>query len=169
MLIFTKGDLMKDIMIVCAKRNDYDQFKKLMSQIHQLHVQWRPDLYQPTEDIISFSNFEQLIKEERLWVAKIKEDVVGLMIIEYHHREGLAHQTRNILFIDTFVVDEDYRHQGIGQLLFDKAKLMMQEKLLDGIELHVSAANQEAIEIYKKMGMTTKSLCMEYHQKENAV
>lgn len=154
---------MKNIMIVCAKRKDYDQFKKIMSQIHQLHVQWRPDIYQPAKDIISFPDFERFIKEERLWVAKINEDVVGLMIIEYHHIEGQAHQTRNVLFIDTFVVDEKYRHQGIGQLLFDKAKLLMQEKRLDSIELHVSAANQEAIEIYKKMGMTTKSLCMEYH------
>lgn len=159
---------MKDITIVCAKKTDYGKFKKLMCQIHNLHVQWRPDLYQATKDIISFSDFEQLIKEERLWVAKIKEEVVGLLIIEYHHIEGLAHQTRDVLFIDTFVVDEDYRHLGIGQLLFDKVKFIMQEKQLDSIELHVSAANQEAIKIYQKMGMTIQSLCMEYHQKENA-
>lgn len=83
------------------------------------------------------------------------------MEITYRHIESPVHVTRDVVFVDSMVVDREYRGKGIGHLFFDKLKEIKEAKKLDGIELQVNARNTMAYEMYKKYGFTEKSINME--------
>ena len=83
------------------------------------------------------------------------------MEITYRHIESPIHVTRDVVFVDSMVVDREYRGKGIGHLFFDKLKEIKEAKKLDGIELQVNARNTMAYEMYKKYGFTEKSINME--------
>ena len=69
--------------------------------------------------------------------------------------------TRDVIYIDTMAVDENYRGMGIGHHFFEMLKYLKKEKHFDGIELQVNAKNVAAYEMYKKYGFTEKSINME--------
>ena len=83
------------------------------------------------------------------------------MEITYRHIESPVHVTRDVVFVDSMVVDREYRGKGIGHLFFDKLKEIKEAKKLDGIELQVNARNTMAYELFKKYGFTEKSINME--------
>ena len=69
--------------------------------------------------------------------------------------------TRDVIYIDTMAVDENYRGMGIGHHFFEMLKDLKKEKHFDGIEVQVNAKNVAAYEMYKKYGFTEKSINME--------
>lgn len=79
----------------------------------------------------------------------------------FRHVESPSHVTRNVIFIDSMAVDENYRGMGIGHLLFEKVKQIKEQKHFDGIELQVNAKNKAAYEMYSKYGFTEKFINME--------
>lgn len=38
-----------DIQIRLAKKIDYESVIKIMSQVQDMHVEWRPDIYKPND------------------------------------------------------------------------------------------------------------------------
>lgn len=69
--------------------------------------------------------------------------------------------TRNIIYIDSMAVDEQYRGKGIGHTLFEFLKELKTQKGYDGIELQVNAQNKAAYKMYTDYGFTEKSINME--------
>ncbi len=150
-----------EFLIRNAQEKDWEAVVRIMDQVHRMHVEWRPDIYKPNENIIPKEAFEQLVEEKTLFVAEADSIVVGMMEIIFRRVETPSHVTRNILFIDSMAVDEKYRGRGIGHLFFEKAKQIREKKGLDGIELQVNARNRAAYDMYTKYGFTEKSINME--------
>ena len=150
-----------DIKIRLAKENDYQVVNKIMLQVQEMHVGWRPDIYKPNEDLFPTEAFVQSIEKGTFFVAERDGVVVGILEIAFRHVESPSHVTRDFIFIDTMAIDEKYRGQGIGLKMFEFLKEMKKEKNLDGIELQVNARNIAAYEMYKKCGFTEKSINME--------
>ena len=150
-----------DIQIRIAKKEDYESVKKIMSQVQDMHVEWRPDIYKHNENLISQDVFEKIIENDTFYVAVCEDSVVGILEITYRHIESPSHVTRDVIFVDTMAIDENYRKLGIGHKMFDFLKQLKVEKNLDGIELQVNAKNSAAYEMYKKYGFTEKSINME--------
>lgn len=148
-------------IIRIAKPEDYRQVEGMMQQIQELHVGWRPDIYQPCAVVMSEMLFLEEVKQETMLVAELGGNVVGLCSFLYRHIGSDKQVTRNVLFIDVMVVDEAYRGQGIGHKLFDALKVLAKERKVDGIELQVNARNRAAYERYTKYGFTEKSINME--------
>ncbi len=144
-----------------AERKDYEAVHKIMNQVQKLHVAWRPDIYRPNPDLIPAEVFLKIVEEERFFVAEADGKVVGIMEIVFRHIDTPAQVVRNVIYIESMAVDEDYRGRGIGHLFFEKAKQMKEEKQYDGIELQVNAKNRAAYEMYSKYGFTEKSVNME--------
>ncbi len=101
------------------------------------------------------------MQNNAIYVAQTEAGVKGVMEITYRHIESPVHVTRDVVFVDSMVVDREYRGKGIGHLFFDKLKEIKEAKKLDGIELQVNARNTMAYEMYKKYGFTEKSINME--------
>ena len=135
-----------------ARPEDYEPIVKLLNQVQELHEQWR---------FFNQSIFEEEMQNNAIYVAQTEAGVKGVMEITYRHIESPVHVTRDVVFVDSMVVDREYRGKGIGHLFFDKLKEIKEAKKLDGIELQVNARNTMAYEMYKKYGFTEKSINME--------
>lgn len=144
-----------------AGREDYNAVITILNQVQQMHVDWRPDIYRPNDNLIPEESFEKLAESDTFFVAEMDGTIVGVLEIVFRHIESPSHVTRNVIFIDTMAVDEKYRGMGIGHLFFDKVKEIREEKHCDGIELQVNAKNKAAYEMYRKYGFTEKSINME--------
>ena len=144
-----------------ANTNDFEAVARIMNQVQQMHVEWRPDVYKPNENLIPRDIFEKIVAGDTFYVAEADGLVVGILEVVYRHIETPSHVTRDIIFIDSMAVDEAYRGMGIGHLFFDKIKEIKAKKKLDGIELQVNAKNKAAYEMYLKCGFTEKSINME--------
>ena len=150
-----------NIQIRLAEKNDYKSVIRIMSQVQDMHVVWRPDIYKPNENLIPEGVFEKIIENGTFYVAEENGTVVGVLEIVFRHVESPSHVTCDFIFIDSMAIDEDYRGMGIGHQMFDFLKELKKEKNLDGIELQVNARNYAAYEMYKKCGFTEKSINME--------
>ena len=150
-----------NIQIRLANKNDYESVIRIMSQVQDMHVEWRPDIYKPNENLIPEDVFEKIIENGTFYVAEENGTVVGVLEIVFRHVESPSHVTRDFIFVDSMAIDEKYRGLGIGHQMFDFLKELKKEKNLDGIELQVNARNYAAYEMYKKCGFTEKSINME--------
>ena len=144
-----------------ARMKDYESVIRIMDQVQQMHVNWRPDLYRPNPVMIPLEAFAKMVEGDTLFVAEADGTVVGVMGLLFRHIETPAHVTRDILLIDSMAVEESYRGMGIGHLFFEKVRQIKEQKRCDGIELVVNAKNQAAYEMYANYGFTVKSITME--------
>lgn len=149
------------IYIRNARLDEYNTIEKIMKQVQQMHIDWRPDIYKYNETVLPLAVYEQAIKDKTFFVAEYEENVAGVLFIIYRHIENPIQVTRNIIFIDSMAVDEKYRGKGIGHAFFDFLKDLRDEKRYDGIELSVNAKNKAAYEMYLNCGFTEKSIYME--------
>lgn len=140
---------------------DYPAVAAIMAQVQQLHVEWRPDIYRPKDDVLPAEDFEEECARGLAFVAEYDGRVAGVLEIAYRHIETPAHVTRDVVFVDTMAVDEPFRGRGIGWAFFEYLKKLRDEKQLDGIELQVNAKNTAALRMYEKCGFTFKSINME--------
>ncbi len=150
-----------DFTVRKAEMKDYESVVKIMNQVQQMHVNWRPDIYKLNNSIIPIEIFAKLVEDGTFFVAEADGIVVGIMEIIFRHIETPLHITRDVVFIDSMAVDEKYRGMGIGHLFFEKAKQIKEQKHCDGIELQVNSKNKAAYEMYSKYGFTVKSINME--------
>ena len=150
-----------NIQIRLAKKADYESVIKIMSQVQNMHVEWRPDIYKHNDNLIPQDVFEKIVENDTFYVAVNEDSVVGVLEIVYRHVESPSHVTRDFIFVDTMAIDENYRGMGIGHKMFELLKQIKAEKNLDGIELQVNAKNSAAYEMYKKYGFIEKSINME--------
>ena len=152
---------MENCVIRFARMEDYGCADLLMKQAHDLHVSWRPDIYKPTDVVLPYEEFLDGVGKETLIVAEAYGEVVGLLSFAYRHIGSIKQVSRDIIFIDAMVVDEEFRGRGIGRQLFEFVKVIAQEKKVDGVELQVNARNAQARKMYEKYGFMEKSINME--------
>lgn len=152
---------MENIVVRYAKNSDYDMVEVLMKQVQQMHVEWRPDIYKMGETVLPKYVFEKAVIEKNFLVAEVEGSLVGLLFFYVYHRENDSSVTRDVLFVDSMAVHEDFRGQGIGHVLFDYVKMMTKEKQIAAIELSVNAKNSDAMAMYRKYGFGEKSITME--------
>jgi GNAT superfamily N-acetyltransferase len=104
----------------------------------------------PEEVTVSFDHFvESGFGERPVWwafVAEVDEKVVGfaLYYIRYSTWKGQR------LYLEDILVNEPYRGNGIGKLLFDRLLIEVKEKGFSGMAWQVLDWNEPAINFYKK-------------------
>ena len=152
---------MEQPQIRYASIADYDGVEKIMKQVQELHVNLRPDIYQPIDVVLPYQEFCKAVEQRTLIVAEQNEDVVGVVSYIHRHIESDKQVTRDVMFIDCMAVDEQLRGRGIGRKLFEFAKNILHKKSFDGLELQVNARNQSARRFYENYGFKEKSINME--------
>ncbi len=149
------------IQIRNAKREEYKTVEALMEQVQQMHIDWRPDIYQFNESVLPYEMYEQAVADQTAFVAECDGHVAGIMLIMYRHIENPVQVTRDVIFVDSMAVDEAYRGKGIGHAFFDFLIELKEQRGYDGIELQVNARNEAAYKMYTDYGFTNKSITME--------
>lgn len=141
---------MSNIIIREAVREDC---KRLMELIHQLAVYEKA----PGEVTVSLEHFEESgFSENPVWWAFVAEadgavQGFALYYIRYRTWKG------QYMFLEDFIVTEEFRGKGLGKLLFDKLIEVAKEKKFKGMVWQVFDWNEPAINFYRKYDGVTFS------------
>ena len=144
-----------------ATMDDYQTVEIIMRQVQQMHIDWRPDIYKHSETVLPINVYEQAVRDQAFFVAEYEERVSGVLFIQCRHIEIQNQVTRDIIYIDSMAVDENYRGKGFGHAFFEFLKELKAQKGYDRIELQVNARNKAAYKMYTDYGFTDKSINME--------
>lgn len=144
--------------IEVPKEEDFEKINEIAKQVHELHVEWRPDIFVSVDNVIEKERFEELIKEEKIYIAKMADEIVGYMTINIKEKNVHGMHYRRVLEVDAICVDEDYRSHGIGAALMEYANDIGAEQDCTDLYLTVNEENIHAIKFYEKIGMKVKNI-----------
>ena len=88
-----------------------------------------------------------------LLVAEEKREIIGICFyfIRYSTWKG------KVLFLEDFVVKEEYRRKGIGRMLFEETIRIANKENMDGLHWQVLDWNTPALNFYKKYNASISS------------
>lgn len=146
--------------IIVPNIKDYKKVNELAIQVHNLHVGWRPDLFNSVDIVITEEEFIELINNKEIYVSIIDEKIVGYIIfnIKEKKNQNPKFRYRKQLNIDAMCVDKNYRGQGIGTSLLNFIKQIGLDNDCTDIYLTVNEENINAIKTYEKFGMRVKNI-----------
>lgn len=147
-----------EIAIEIPKIKDFNRVNELAKQVHEMHVNWRPDLFLSVDEVISKEDFEQMIQEKEIFIAKVQGKIVGYITFNIKEKDNPIMRYRKQLQIEAICVDENSREKGIGTALLRKVKEIGKENGCTDLYLTVNEENQNAIKICEKFGFKVKSI-----------
>lgn len=146
------------IEIEIPEINDFKRVNELAKQVHELHVNWNPDLFLSIEEVLQKDYFEDLIQNKEIFIAKLKNVIVGYVIFSIKEKENPSMRYRKQLNIEAICVDENCRGNGIGTLLLEHIKNIGKEQGCTDMYLTVNQQNESAIKVYEKFGFKVKNI-----------
>lgn len=150
-----------EITIREAGLDELPRIADLKRQIHEVHVNGRPDLFAPYKDLNAFAE-HSAAKNCTLLLAETAQQVVGFAMIQYVDRPASPYMNaRKFVHVEEFCVDENHKRMGIGTGLMDALKQIAREKGYPRIELDVWGFNEGAKQFYEAVGMNAYRTFME--------
>ena len=104
--------------------------------------------------------FEDMIKNEIVFVAQIEDKIVGYLAGSICER--ISYITESFAELDNMCIDDEYRRFGIGTLLMDEFKKYCREKNMQNIKVTASAKNSRAIQFYMKNGFEDYNVTLKF-------
>lgn len=148
-------------MIEPAKVTDWDDFKRLSVQIHDLHAAWRPDIYFHSDEPYPQENFLEDVRNGRIYVARERDNLLGYAVISIQKKGGSGTNQMDLLRVDSICVDEALRGRGIGKTMMAKLSELAKEMGCAGLLLGVHPENRNALEFYRACGFGIRTVNME--------
>ncbi len=147
-----------ETIIEIPKIEDLKKVNKLAKQVHELHVNWRPDLFLSVDEVISKEDFEEMIQAKEIFVAKIQDEILGYITINIKEKNNPSMRYRKQLQIEAICVDEKNRGKGIGTELLKYVKKFGKENNCTDLYLTVNKENKNASKVYEEFGFKVKSI-----------
>lgn len=151
-----------------AEPADYREVEQLFREIQAIHAGAMPDVFKmPAGAFRPLSNFKALLDnpDARVIVADVAGQVAGLIDLRYKQMPDIPIWVpQAFIDIDTIVVGEAFRRQGIGRALMQAAKAWADEKGVEFIRLSVWAFNEEAVAFYHALGYEVELVRMAYRR-----
>ena len=148
-------------MLQLARPEDRDAVEILAQQVHRLHIQWRPDIYAPADELWPQDRFNAAVAERQLFAAKNDEKVVGYVLLKVRNYDRVGHTKRSVLMVDEICVDEKLRNQGIGTEIMIEVRAIAKAFGCTDMQLGVYPQNNEALAFYQKCGFRIRSIDMQ--------
>ena len=148
-------------MLELATLKNRDDVNRLARQVHEMHVQWRPDLYTMPEELFPEELYAELLKNRELYVAKLDGTVIGFALLKMRVSEGVGKVTRKIMLIDQVCVDEALRNHGIGTQMMEEVRVLARAFGCTDLQLGVYPQNDAAVSFYQKCGFMIRSIDMQ--------
>jgi ribosomal protein S18 acetylase RimI-like enzyme len=146
---------------------DYTGVSALMDELHQLHVEARPDVYRELQTRMSEKEYEQLLETDHryLYVAELPDqgEIVGYANAQLNVIQNVdLLKDRKMLYINEIIVGSKHRGLGTGKRLMQELIELGKEIQVDSVELTVSTFNTGAQAFYEQLGLAVRSSRMEY-------
>lgn len=147
-----------ELKIETPQIKDWKKVNELANQVQEIHVCWRPDLFLSVDNVISQEDFEKMVENKEIVVAKLKDEIVGYIMFNIRELIRITMRYRKQLSIEAICVDEKYRGKGIGTALLYYAKKIGKENNCTDIYLTVNEENESAIKLYERFGLKVKNI-----------
>ena len=147
-----------------ANKNDITQMVPLLDEVSKLHIEKRPDVFKTRAYEEIKSNLEEMIQDESniILIAEDKQVAVGVIICKVREINDHTNlKNIKVLWINEICVKQEYRRNGIGRSLIEKAKEIAKENNCLRLELNCWEVNEEAMKFYENQGLTTQRRVME--------
>lgn len=148
-------------MLELARASDFEAVRQLSVQIHDLHVDWRPDIYYHCEEPYSREKFLEDIRNRLVYVAKIQDQIVGYTTLSVHCKNGAGTVETKQLRIDSICVDRQLRCNGIGRAMVTDIRALARAFGYKQIILGVHPENDVAVAFYQKCGFFIRTIQMD--------
>ena len=148
-------------MIELATTKDRAEVNRLARQIHQMHMDWRPDIYRMPGELFPEERFAELISKRELYVAKVGGSVVGFVMIAMRVHDTPELVKRKIFYIQQFCVDEEFRNHGIGTQMMTELRVLAKAFGCTDLQLNVYPQNDAAVSFYQKCGFMIQNINMQ--------
>lgn len=146
------------IIVEVPSIEDFNRVNELAVQVHEMHVNWNPDLFKSVKEVINIEDFENKVKNEEIYVAKSEKEIVGYVIFSIKEKEFPSMRYRKQLNIEAICVDEKHRGKGIGTKILESIKEVAKSKGCTDLYLTVNKENENAIKVYEKFGFEVKNI-----------
>ena len=148
-------------MLELARHCDRSEVNRLARQIHQMHMDWRPDIYRMPEELFPEEWFAELIANRELYVAKVGGRVAGYAqtCIRVHDLPELV--KRKVFYLNQLCVDEELRGHGIGTQMMEELRILAKAFGCTDMQLNVYPQNDAAVSFYQKCGFMIQNINMQ--------
>ena len=152
-------------MIRFAEEKDIYRIVELLTQVHKVHSDKRPDIFKINARKYEADDVRDLLKDEAIRIFCYEDEQAKVQgyafcrIIETKNSKSMCDLKK--LYIDDICVDEMHRRQGIGKALYDEVRRFAKEIGCYHIVLNVWELNTEAKSFYASLGMKVLSSNME--------
>jgi len=151
------------MMMRKISEKDYMGIKRLVFQVHKLHLENRPDVF---NDVDPFEKpyFDSMEKDERTIaiVCENNAEIIGFCAATLPPPSmNPILKKRNVAFVENLCVDDQWRKAGIGKALMEEMERQCKSRGADVMELNVWSFNDNAIHFYERLGMSHRSMIME--------
>lgn len=147
------------VQIRRATSEDLSSFLELHAQVHDLHLQQRPDQFKQTQASAIEARFRDWLASPtaKIWLAELADKVVGYAV-ELHVRrpDGPYCPARRWCDIEEIVVAPSHQRQGVATALMQAVVDSAHAAGLSEIELTSWAFNQDAHRAFEAFGFTPK-------------
>ena len=148
-------------MLELAREQDFEAVKRLSVQIHDLHAQWRPDLYYRCDEPLPKDVFLEGITKRMIYVGKIGGTVAGYVTLSVQERGGPGAVSYKAMRLDSICVDEVLRGQGIGKHMVADVRALAKAFGCRELLLGVHPENDSAVGFYQKCGFRIRTINMD--------
>lgn len=148
-----------------ATPDDYKSVHKLYRMLDHWHETMHPDLFQPHDGPARTEEYVRSVidaPDKALLVAEVDGGICGLLeLLEETTPDYAMFIPRRTVKIDSLVVAEAYRRQGMACALTDAAYAWARERGIDTVRLKVYSANADALAFYADAGFARLSEVLE--------
>ena len=146
------------LIIEVPKKEDFKAVNKLAKQVHELHVNWNPDLFLSVDEVITKEHFEKMIEAKEILVAKCGDEFVGYVTFNIKEKENPNMRYRKQINIEAICVDEEHRGEGIGTELLNYLRNFGKQIGCTDLYLTVNKENEKAIKMYENFGFKVRNI-----------
>lgn len=148
-------------MLQLASSADFDAVNEMARQVHALHANWRPDIYEMVPQLFPRERFDKSIQERQLYVAKQGNHAVGYVTLKIRSYDWPGVVYRRVMVVDEFCVHESHRRQGIGKAMMEDIHSLARDLGCTDLQLGVYPQNEAALAFYEKCGFRIRSIDMQ--------
>ena len=148
-------------MLELATSSDRPAVNALAKQVHEMHVSWRPDIYEMVEELYSAERFAEAIHSRQLYVAKLNNIVAGYVLVKIRNYDWPGVVRRKVMVVDEICVEKALRGHGIGTCMMEEVRALARAFGCTDLQLGVYPQNDDAVGFYQKCGFTIRSIDMQ--------
>lgn len=155
---------MSDMIIRRAVEADIPVIDKLLYQVHKIHSDIRPDLFNKGTKKYTDEELRSIIADELTPVFVAEKDGMVLGYAFCIHQQHINNNNLTdirTLYIDDLCVDEASRGMHVGRALYDHVISYARENGYYNVTLNVWAGNDSAKRFYESVGLKVQKVGME--------